>query len=100
MLVRFESTLSGLGYLSRLRRWKRAGYRIEIVYLSLPSPNLALRRIAGRVRQGGHDVPKADVIRRFQRSRENFQSRYRLLADVWTVYDNAGDQPELLDKGP
>ena len=28
------------------------------------------------------------------------QSRYRLLADVWTVYDNAGDQPELLDKGP
>jgi len=96
----FESTLSGLGYLSRLRRWKRAGYRIEIVYLSLPSPDLALRRIAGRVRQGGHDVPKADVIRRFQRSRENFQSRYRLLADVWTVYDNAGDQPELLDKGP
>jgi hypothetical protein len=53
-----------------------------------------------RVRQGGHNVPKADVIRRFRRSWENFQSLYRPLADVWTVYDNAADQPELLDKGP
>ena len=96
----FESTLSGLGYLSRLRRWKKAGYRIEIVYLTLPSPSLALRRIAARVRQGGHNVPKADVIRRFRRSWENFQSFYRPLADVWTIYDNAGDQPQLLDKGP
>lgn len=96
----FESTLSGLGYLSRLRRWKKAGYRIEIVYLTLPSPRLALRRIAARVRQGGHNVPKADVIRRFRRSWENFQSLYRPLADVWTVYDNAGDKPELMDRGP
>jgi len=34
----FESTLSGLVYLSRLKRWKAAGYRIEI------APRLALRR--------------------------------------------------------
>jgi predicted ABC-type ATPase len=42
----FESTLSGLGYLSRLKRWKAAGRRIEIVYLRISSPQLALRRIA------------------------------------------------------
>jgi predicted ABC-type ATPase len=53
----FESTLSGLVHLGRLKRWKAAGYRIEIVYLRLPSPRLALRRIAARVRQGGHNVP-------------------------------------------
>jgi hypothetical protein len=35
----FESTLSGLVYLSRLKRWKAAGYRIEIVYLRLSSPH-------------------------------------------------------------
>ena len=28
----FESTLSGVTYLGRLKRWKAAGYRIEIVY--------------------------------------------------------------------
>ncbi len=43
----FETTLSGLVYLGRLRRWKAAGYRIEIIFLRLSSPRLALRRIAG-----------------------------------------------------
>jgi predicted ABC-type ATPase len=53
----FESTLSGLVHLGGLKRWKAAGYRIEIVYLRLHSPRLALRRIAARVKQGGHNVP-------------------------------------------
>jgi predicted ABC-type ATPase len=53
----FESTLSGLTYVQRLESWRRAGYRVEIVYLRLKSPQLALRRVAARVRQGGHDVP-------------------------------------------
>ena len=45
----FESTLSGLGYVSRLKLLKAAGYRIEIIYLTLPSTRIALRRIALRV---------------------------------------------------
>ena len=96
----FESTLSGLVYLRRLRRWKTAGYRIEIIFLHLPSPQLALRRIAARVRQGGHDVPRADVLRRFVRSWNNFNSHYRTLADYWEVYDNSGPKPRLLELGP
>jgi predicted ABC-type ATPase len=96
----FESTLSGLVYLNRLKRWKRAGYRIEIVYLRLSSPRLALRRIAARVKQGGHNVPRADVLRRFTRSWENFQNVYRLLADEWTVYDNSRGKPRVLEQGP
>jgi len=57
----FESTLSGLSYAARLKRWKRNGYRVEIVFLKLASVALALRRIADRVRQGGHPVPASDV---------------------------------------
>lgn len=75
----FESTLSGLVYLKRLKRWKAAGYRIEIVYLRLRSPQLALRRIAARVKQGG-------------------QKSYRLLADAWSVYDNSGRNPRLVER--
>ena len=96
----FESTLSGLAYLGRLQRWKAAGYFIKLVYLKLDSPALALRRIAARVRQGGHDVPRADVLRRFGRSLENFHSRYKLLADAWELYDNSGERPQLLEVGP
>jgi len=58
------------------------GYRVEIVFLKVRSPQLALRRIAARVRQGGHNVPRADVLRRFARGWANFQSLYRPLADA------------------
>lgn len=94
----FETTLSGLTYVRRLQRWKQAGYRVEIVYLRLRSTQLALRRIAARVRQGGHNVPRADVIRRFSRGWENFQRVYRPLADNWAVYDNSSDEPRILEK--
>ena len=96
----FETTLSGLAYLHRIKRWKAAGYRIEITWLRLPSPQLALRRIAARVRQGGHHVPRADVLRRFHRGWANFQRIYRPLADAWAVYDNSGETPRLLEQGP
>ena len=89
----FESMLSGLVYLSRLKRWKAVGYR-------LPSARLAFRRIAARVRQGGHNVPRADVLGRFDRSWTNFQESYRLLADAWSVYDNSGRNPRILERGP
>ena len=94
----FESTLSGITYTNRLKRWKAAGRRIEIVYLKISSPRVALRRIAARVKQGGHNVPRRDVLRRFTRSLKNFESQYRLLADELTVYDNSGSTPKLLER--
>jgi predicted ABC-type ATPase len=96
----FETTLSGLGYLTRFRRWKAAGYWIEIIFLRLSSPRLALRRIATRVKQGGHDVPRTDVLRRFARGWANFQMVYRPLADSWAVYDNSGRIPRLEEQAP
>ncbi len=94
----FESTLSGMGHLVRLRRLKAEGYWIEIVFLRLDAPSLALRRVAGRVRQGGHAVPHSDILRRYERAWENFDQRYRLEADAWTVYDNSGEAPILFKK--
>lgn len=96
----FESTLSGMSYARHLAKWKDQGHRIEISYLRLKSPQLALRRIAARVRQGGHDVPRADVLRRFERGWEHFDRIYRSLADEWAVYDNSGESPKLLEPVP
>ena len=96
----FETTLSGLAYASRLKRWKIEGYYIEIIFLRLTSAHVALNRIAARVKEGGHHVPRADVIRRFNRGLENFEKTYCLLADTWTMYDNSGDIPILLNQEP
>ena len=96
----FESTLSGRTYVGRLERWKHRGFSIEIVFLRLASVDLAVERIAARVKQGGHDVTTADVLRRYERGWRNFETAYRPLADVWAVYDNSGRAPELLETGP
>jgi predicted ABC-type ATPase len=96
----FESTLSGLSYVRRLKALKSAGYYVEILFLRLASPRLCLKRIASRVRQGGHNVPREDVLRRFGRGWLNFRKVYSLLADEWAVYDNSGFNPRLIDKGP
>jgi predicted ABC-type ATPase len=96
----FETTLSGLSYVRRLENWKKAGYRIEISYLRLRSAELAVRRVAARVKQGGHHVPRADIFRRFNRGWDNFQKHYRQLADTWSVYDNSGESPVLIEVWP
>jgi predicted ABC-type ATPase len=96
----FESTLSGLRYAKRIQDWKTQGYIISIAYLRLASPQLALSRVAARVRQGGHDVASSDVLRRYKRGWTNFLEVYRPLADHWTIYDNSGESPKWLEQGP
>lgn len=94
----FETTMSGLAYLGRLRKWKAAGYRIEMVFLKLPTVEMAIDRVAQRVKQGGHHVPAMDVRRRFKRGWRNFEAAYKLTVDSWAVYDNQGRIPKLIDQ--
>lgn len=54
----------------------------------LESVELCLHRVAQRVASGGHDVPEADVRRRFGRSPQQFMQRYRLMADDWRLVFN------------
>jgi len=96
----FESTLSGLTYLPWLRRWKSAGYTIEIIYLKLDDVRVSLERIAARVRAGGHNVSDSDVRRRFTRSWANFESHYRPLADNSWVFNVTGPVPILISSLP
>jgi predicted ABC-type ATPase len=92
----FETTLSGRSYLSLIRRLKRREYEVHVFYLWVPSVELALLRIRGRVSLGGHDVPAADVRRRFDRSIRNFLVHYRHPANSWTLYDNTAAMPKII----
>ncbi|MEO6016741.1 MAG: zeta toxin family protein [Polaromonas sp.] len=85
----FESTLSSRTFALFLRSCKAKGYKIQIFYVALPSAELAVNRVALRVKQGGHNIPQTDVERRFERSLHNLYALYLPLADRWTVLDNA-----------
>jgi predicted ABC-type ATPase len=60
---------------------------------------MAVVRVASRVAQGGHDVPKDVVRRRFASGIRNFHERYKTLVDAWQIFDNAGAPPTLIDEG-
>ena len=96
----FESTLSGLRYAKRIQSWKARGYSIEIAYIRLPSSRLALSRVAAHVKQGGHNVARSDVLRRYKRGWTNFLEVYRPLADHWAIYENSESPPKILERGP
>ena len=55
----FETTLSGRGHARRIPRWRADGYRVKLFFLRLPTPEAAIARVAQRVSEGGHDVPRA-----------------------------------------
>jgi predicted ABC-type ATPase len=93
----FETTLAGRGYVQHIGAWRRAGYRVKLIFLQLDSPEEAIARVALRVRQGGHHIPEDTIRRRFSTGRENFENLYAPLVDAWALYDNAGPLPVLLD---
>jgi len=94
----FETTLSGKTYLSLLKLLRSKGYFIRLFFLWVPDPRLSLARIKERVSLGGHDVPKEDVLRRFDRSISNFLKIYEPFLDAWDLFDNSASRPRLIAK--
>ena len=93
----FETTLSGKAYARQIPHWQHLGYRVELFFLSLPTAEAAVQRVAERVRQGGHDIPQDTIHRRFEAGKRLFTDVYQPLVDLWVFYDNAGDAPQLID---
>ena len=94
-----ETTLSGKRYLRHIDEWRAIGYHVTLYFLSLPDPEMAIARVAERVRQGGHDIPEPVIRRRFASGLHNFEIHYRPRVDTWALYDNAGSEPVLLQWG-
>ena len=92
----FETTLSGRSYLALIKRAREAGYSVHLFYLWIPSAELALARIRDRVESGGHDIPEADVKRRYARTLRNLFLAYRSEVNSLHLFDNSGEIPELV----
>jgi predicted ABC-type ATPase len=92
----FESTLSGKTYVGLLRLARENGFQIHLHYLWLPNPAIAIARVRERVKKGGHNVPIADIRRRFGRSLLHFVRDYAPMAGRWAVWDNQTSPPHLM----
>jgi predicted ABC-type ATPase len=93
-----ETTLSGRTHLRTIERAREAGFAATLLFFAVRSPEICLARIARRVSEGGHDVPEADVRRRFGRAVGNLRD-YIEAVDLWRVFDNNGGRPEAVGEG-
>lgn len=84
----FETTLATRSYAPWLRKLQSRGYSVHLVFLWLPTPQMAIARVADRVRAGGHAVPDDVIARRYAAGLANLRSLYIPLADSWKVIDN------------
>ena len=93
-----ETTLSGYSQLGLVSEARRHGLSVGLLFFTVPSVEICLERIARRVTEGGHDVPPADVRRRFARGIARFPS-YAKQADLWRVIDNSRTTPAVVAEG-
>ena len=92
----FETTLAGRSYARWLQDLRSSGYAIHLIYFWLESADLAVARVAERVRLGGHGVPEETIRQRYRRTVRNFFRLYRPVVSSWQVYDNSGGGPPQL----
>jgi predicted ABC-type ATPase len=95
----FETTLAGRNYARHISAWRRQGYVVKLHFLALPSAEVAIARVAERVRQGGHDVPEHVIRRRFAAGLENFERIFKPIVNSWIHYDCAGEELLVLEHG-
>ena len=90
-----ETTLAGNRQRRLARRVLADGWTVDLLYLWVGSPQIAMRRVARRVQAGGHDVPPGDIVRRYHRSLANLPSMMKIATQT-TIFDNRNIEPSLI----
>lgn len=74
---------------------KRLGFEIRFIYVVLDSPDLNVARVAQRVAEGGHNVPRQKILDRYVSSLQNMPWFLNRSDRAW-IFDNSGARPKLI----
>ena len=84
-----ETTLATRSYVNLVKRAQQQGYRVNLLYFWLSSPELAMKRVAERVSKGGHDIPEEIIKRRYTAGINNLFKLFMPVVDYWAIFDNS-----------
>lgn len=93
-----ETTLAGRAHLRLVDQAASSGVAMQLLYFAVSDPAVCLERVARRVAEGGHDVPEADVRRRFTRGVANLPL-YAARAAAWRLFDATDAEPLVVAEG-
>ena len=94
-----ETTLATRSYARLIQKAHQKGYNVILLYFWLNSPELAIERVATRVRNGGHNIPADIIRRRYNKSICNLFRIFLPICDVWNIYDNSDNPRKAIASG-
>lgn len=94
-----ETTLSTKSYQSLVSKAHQQGYQVKLIFFWLDSPETALKRVAQRVSEGGHNIPKDVIIRRYHAGINNLFTLYMKQVDYWLLINNTKGESEYIAEG-
>ena len=95
----FETTLSTRSYVTFIEKAKQLGYQVTCLFFLLESEELAISRVATRVKEGGHHIPEEVIRRRYKSGLKNFFNLFLPRVDNWLFVNNSGDSYEIIAEG-
>lgn len=94
-----ETTLATKIYKGKIEKAIENGYIIKLLFFLLPNVDMAINRVAIRVSEGGHNIPKEVIERRYFRGIENLFKIYIPLCNEWAVFNNSDGEPIKIAQG-
>ena len=94
-----ETTLATRSLLKMVHNAQQKGYYVTILYFWLNSPDMAVERVAARVRAGGHDIPEETIRRRYTVGLSYFFHTYMPECDKWILADNSDPPFQIVAEG-
>ena len=92
----FETTLATKSYKQKIE-WAQANdYEVTLLFFWLDSPNIAKKRVAQRVAEGGHNIPLETIERRYYNGIANLFTIYIDMVDICYIFDNSEGRKELI----
>lgn len=95
----FETTLSTRSYVKFIEKARQLGYQVTCLFFILDSEELAIYRVATRVKEGGHHIPEEVIRRRYKSGLKNFFNLFLHKVDNWLLVNNSGDSYEIIAEG-
>lgn len=92
----YETTMASRTFVQLINQCRNNGYCINILYIWLNHPDLAVQRVNSRVEKGGHKIDESVIRRRYKRSMQNLMNIYIPLADRWSIVDNSTLDPIIV----
>lgn len=95
----FETTLATKSYKQKIEWAQANGYEVTLLFFWLDSPNIAKKRVAQRVAEGGHSIPSETIERRYHNGIANLFAIYIDMVDICYIFDNSeGERTPIAKK--